>query len=148
MSSVHGSARFSPLPAGLCGDTLALAMDGSPLNILLVEDHVDTAHVTTLLLKRDGHSVRLAPTLADARRLCDEEHFDVMLTNLQLPDGDTWELLREGEPCRKIPAVIYSAHGTQQHIDQSMAAGFKAHLVKPVSAHTLRAALRKAVEKN
>jgi CheY-like chemotaxis protein len=122
-------------------------MEG-PLNILLVEDHLDTAVVTERLLRRDGHVVRRADTLADARRLCGEEHFDLMVTNLQLPDGDTWELLRDGEPCRRIPAIIYSAHGSEEHIAQSRAAGFLAHLVKPVSPNALRDAIRKAVEKN
>lgn len=148
MSPPPGSGRkFSPLAAQSAAATLAVAMDGQ-LNILLVEDHLDTAFVTERLLRRDGHVVRRAETLAAARQLCGEQHFDLMVTNLQLPDGDTWELLVDGEPCRQIPAIMYSAHGSEQHIARGLAAGFRAYLVKPVTPNALRDAIRRAVIKN
>ena len=65
-----------------------------PLRILLVEDHDATSQVIALLLRRLNHDVTAAPTLAEARRYADNKQFDLLISDLGLPDGSGLDLMR------------------------------------------------------
>jgi two-component system CheB/CheR fusion protein len=56
--------------------------------ILLVEDHPDTANVFARMLRRDGYEVSVADSCAQAARMCDEGGFDLLICDINLPDGD------------------------------------------------------------
>src|SRR5688572_2983489 len=113
------------------------------LRILLVEDHRDTAEVVQKLLKLDGHRVDLARTLNDALRQCRQGSYDLALCDIGLPDGSGLELARTlKEECPGTRFVALTAHGMPAEIDQAAAAGFDAHLLKPISADLLFSTLR------
>ncbi len=59
--------------------------------VLFVEDHEPTRETLTRLLQRRGYDVRAAPTIRDALRYADEADFDVLISDLGLPDGDGCE---------------------------------------------------------
>lgn len=114
-----------------------------PRKVLLVEDHADTATVITLLLKKFGHTVSTAGTVAAGLAAFDGGSFDVVLSDLGLPDGSGIEIGRELQ--HRLPVIALSGYGTQSDLQESSDAGFKAHLVKPVSPAAVHSAVLEAV---
>jgi signal transduction histidine kinase/ActR/RegA family two-component response regulator len=110
------------------------------LRILLVEDNADTLGYLEWALRRHGHGVTAAPTLADARRAAGDGDFDLLISDIELPDGSGLELMRDLRP-RGIRGIALSGHGSEDDVRQSSAAGFAAHLVKPVLAGVLDEAI-------
>ncbi len=118
--------------------------DTLPLRILLVEDHDDTRHAMTRLLQRWGYVVRVASTLREAIGAADVEQFDVLISDLGLPDGHGTELLREIRKKSEMLAIAMSGFGMEQDLRQTQEAGFLAHLVKPIAAQKLRVTIEAA----
>ena len=115
------------------------------LRVLLVEDHPDTLRALELFLKMLGHRPTLAKSMQEALQVgCAEDgKFDLLLSDLRLPDGNGWELLlqlRERGCCPKR-AIAVSGWGSEEDRARSHAAGFEAHLVKPFTPSVLEAAL-------
>jgi PAS domain S-box-containing protein len=104
--------------------------------ILLVEDHADTRAVLERLLRRYGYDVRTAGSVAAAVEAAGAP-FDVLVSDIGLPDGTGYELaerLRErGELC----AIALSGYGMEEDVRRSREAGFAEHLTKPVDIHRL-----------
>ena len=111
--------------------------------VLLVDDHADTNRSLVLLLGRRGYKVQSATSLAEARTLCDLEAFDVLVCDMNLPDGSGLDLLSQltAHPPR-LGGIIVSGYNTDEDIDRSLAAGYKAHLGKPVEIGKLDATIR------
>jgi hypothetical protein len=116
------------------------------VTVLLVEDHADTARITALLLRQAGYAVHTAASVREAIDILRSGvRLDLILSDLGLPDGSGIDLL---ERARTVlgddalpPAVALSGFGMDHDIARSMGAGFRAHLVKPVTAERLHAAL-------
>ena len=107
------------------------------LRVLLVEDHDDTRHVLHRLMTRWNHTVTAASTLAQAREVLAEETFDLLLSDIGLPDGSGFEVIAALRERSGIPAVAMSGYGMEADIARVRAAGFVEHIVKPVTAETL-----------
>jgi CheY-like chemotaxis protein len=120
-----------------------MGSNNGTLRILLVEDHRDTAEVVRKLLHHEGHVVDVAVTLSDALAQCRESNYDVALCDLGLPDGSGLDLARtlKGE-CPDTRFVALTAHGMPKEVEEASAAGFHAHLLKPITAEVLFASLR------
>jgi CheY-like chemotaxis protein len=116
------------------------------LKILVVEDHADMRSGLAALFKLFGCRVRFAPDVAAARAAIQEEHFDVLLSDINLPDGSGWEFLRELQALdrRLVMAIAMSGFGSDKDISASREAGFDLHLVKPFAPEELTAALERA----
>ena len=118
------------------------------LHILLVEDHVDTADAMAELLRVVGHRVTVAGSvgeaLAAAERVQAEGAFDLVLSDLGLPDGHGADLMRELKSRYGLPGVAVSGYGTESDVRRSLASGFSAHLVKPIDVPRLLTAIRDA----
>jgi PAS domain S-box-containing protein len=106
------------------------------LRVLLVEDNADTAEALGMLLRLHGYVVRLAHSAEEARR-ARLEPFDVLLSDLHLPDGSGLDLLRELVSEAPIHAIAMSGYGAESDLLRSRAAGFERHLVKPVSIESV-----------
>jgi PAS domain S-box-containing protein len=119
--------------------------DGSAgrMRVLLVEDHVDTARATARLLERSGYKVTWADSVAAALRLTAEQTFDVVVSDLGLPDGDGHALMRQIKERYGLPGIALSGFGMENDIAHGREAGFLEHLVKPVDVATLDQALRR-----
>lgn len=117
-----------------------------PLRILLVEDHGDTARIMRMLLKADGHDVQTAADIATALSLADTHVFDLLLSDLGLPDGSGLSLMRSlrAKGCN-LPGIALSGYGQDSDLKQSREAGFVAHLTKPVSIPRLEEAIAMAI---
>ncbi len=128
----------------------ASASSTRSLRILLVEDHPDTSELLTRLLKRVGHHVVTAGSLAEARVLTSAEAagnsgcpFDMLVSDLGLPDGSGHDLMRELGECHQVPGIALSGFGMKEDVAASMAAGFTRHMTKPVDWQELKAEIEK-----
>jgi len=113
-----------------------------PLRILLVEDEPDTARAMRHLLKADGHSVLWAADVADAMKHAEANQFDLLLSDLGLPDGSGIDLMRAlRQQGLMFPGIVLSGYGQDQDLARTEEAGFAAHLIKPLSVQMLRDAI-------
>ncbi|MCE5267170.1 MAG: PAS domain S-box protein [Planctomycetaceae bacterium] len=116
-----------------------------PLQILLVEDHGITAQIVGLVLASDGHTVKMAGDVATALELASTNRYDLLLSDLGLPDATGYDLLRRlRQRGHKFPAIALSGYGQEEDIRRSHEAGFAAHLKKPVSHEALSQAIAAA----
>lgn len=107
------------------------------LRILLVEDHEPTRAALTRLLQRRRHAVTAAGDLASARSLAASQPFDLLISDLGLPDGDGSDLMRDFRAEGGPPGIALSGYGMDEDLQRSRGAGFFAHLVKPVDVEAL-----------
>jgi HAMP domain-containing protein/signal transduction histidine kinase/CheY-like chemotaxis protein len=107
-----------------------------PMRILLVEDHEDTNRSLTSLLRRRGYHVKSALTFQSALELSAKEEFDVLISDLGLPDGSGIDLIQK--LASKPPlGIALTGFGMEQDIRKSREAGFHHHLVKPIDLNKL-----------
>jgi two-component system CheB/CheR fusion protein len=116
------------------------------LRVLLVEDHADSAQLMRELLELSGHRVEQAASLAEALLIADSNGFDLLLSDLGLPDGSGLELVRRLRDAGKVRhAIALSGYGMEDDVRRSREAGFEEHLVKPVSPRELDATIRRVI---
>lgn len=102
-----------------------------PMRIFIVENHADTLSALTLLLEESGYVVTSARTLTEALAALLAADIDVLLSDIGLPDGDGWELMRRVELPHPVYAIAMSGFGTNADRAKSKAAGYRHHLLKP-----------------
>lgn len=127
-------------PARVTGAETSSSANGAVRGsrILLVEDHAPTRTTLTHLLSRRHYDVAAASTLADALALIQAEEFDLLVSDIGLPDGDGCLLmmeLRARHP--KLPGIALSGFGMEADIARSRSAGFAHHFTKPVDVQAL-----------
>jgi len=108
------------------------------LRILVVDDEPDAREVVARILENSGAVVRVAASVALAMEIFRHGDVDVVLTDIEMPIEDGYklvELIRASATPR--PAVALTAYAGPQDRDRLLAAGFKAHLTKPVQAPEL-----------
>ena len=118
-------------------------MPRKSLRLIVVEDHANTAEGLKKFLKAVGYEVFVATDMASALSLASSVYFDVLLSDIGLPDGTGWELLRKLTAERPIRAIAFTAHNEPEDLKRSAAAGFVEHLAKPLSPEQLCAAIKR-----
>ena len=117
-----------------------------PLRVLLVEDHPVTAKMMQTVLNANSHTVQWASDVASALELADKNNFDLLMSDLGLPDGSGHDLMRQLRQRGHIfPGVALSGSGQEEDIQRSREAGFAAHLTKPASREAVVEAIAAAV---
>jgi len=91
-----------------------------------------------------GHQVMPARTMREALEAIPGAQCDVLISDIGLPDGDGWELLRRLEARRPVYAIAMSGFGMTADRTKSLAAGYQAHILKPFEPEVLEAALAEA----
>jgi CheY-like chemotaxis protein len=86
----------------------------------------------------------LATAGAAAVRVADMHRFDVILSDIGLPDGDGWTLMEEMRGKTQAYAIAMSGFGAAADVARSHAVGYQDHLTKPCTPHQLQQALKKA----
>lgn len=114
------------------------------MRIFIVENHPDTLKYLKMYLESMGHSVTTACTMQAALAASPTEHCDVLLSDLGLPDGDGWQLLKQAKFPQPVYAVAISGFAAESDLKRSRAAGFRRHIVKPFGGEDLREALEEA----
>ena len=102
------------------------------LKILVVEDHGDTSRLMARLLEGHGHDVRVAECVNTALAAARGERFDLLISDIGLPDGTGLDLMRELQTIRPIKGIALSGYGSSDDVRDARAAGFAAHVTKPV----------------
>ncbi len=104
------------------------------LHVLLVEDHGITAKMMARVLAAQGHTVETAGDMATALQIAGRQHFDLLVSDLGLPDGSGHDLMRElrRRGCT-FPGIALSGYGREEDVHRSYEVGFAAHLTKPAS---------------
>jgi PAS domain S-box-containing protein len=133
------------LPTGATSSAAAPATANEPalrsLRILLVEDHDDTRRSMSRLLGR-SHVVRDANSVASALRIASGEPFDVVISDLGLPDGSGLDLMRQLRERYHLQGICLSGFGMEEDIARSADAGFRHHLTKPVDLRKLESVIQ------
>jgi CheY-like chemotaxis protein len=114
----------------------------NPLRILIVENHEVTATFISLFLQRSGHQVVVAPNGQAALARDDLASFQVILSDIGLPDLNGWDLMRQLRPRTRAYAIAMSGFGGEVDVQRSLAAGYQHHLVKPFVPAALEEVLR------
>ncbi|HYF16947.1 MAG TPA: ATP-binding protein, partial [Ramlibacter sp.] len=126
------------------GAGTAITSDGDGgWRLLLVEDNHDAAETIVMCLETYGYRVTHVGTCADAIRTAQKGEFDLVLTDLGLPDGSGIDVGRALS--KSLPVVALSGYGASPDLQRSAMAGFSGHLVKPAEPQAIHAALQKAL---
>lgn len=115
--------------------------------ILLVDDHVDTLRGLTRLLERRGYEVTPAPTAAQALAEAERQEFDLLISDLGLPDASGHDLVRLLNARKPIPAIALSGYGMENDRTDSKDAGFSTHITKPVDFEQLIGAIQALLDR-
>jgi len=115
------------------------------VRILLVDDHEDTLEFMSRFLTLCGHEVATAATYQKALRISQEQQFDLLLSDLGLPDGDGYQLMQVLQAASAIKGIALSGYGMNADVQASLAAGFSAHLTKPCDLSLLSETIERLV---
>ncbi len=116
------------------------------LKILLVDDHQDTCAALEKLLVRRGYLVAATHNMRSAMEAAVRNKFDLLISDVALPDGTGMELMMQLRAISNIPGIAISGFGNNGDIERSLQAGFSEHLIKPVRLDTLQAAIEQALQ--
>lgn len=152
LTDVHGGTVTARSPGAHCGATFTITLPtaakplGEPvapapvarrpdsmLTILLIEDHVDTADVMAQLIRGMGHEVTVAGRVDDALAATQSTTYDLIVSDVGLPDGTGLDFIKAFREHSDAPAVALTGFGTDEDVRRCLAAGFTSHLTKPVN---------------
>jgi CheY-like chemotaxis protein len=127
----------------------AKALQG--VSVLVIEDHEDTRDLFTLLLEEAGARVLGAASCERGIAHLDASHVDVIVSDLAMPGIDGWECIRRirrrADVSARCPALAVSGNASMDDAGRSRAAGFDAHLSKPVDPDVLVAKVRELLSR-
>jgi signal transduction histidine kinase/ActR/RegA family two-component response regulator len=115
------------------------------LRILLVEDDPATSQVLTRSLRRRSHEVVTAATVAAGLAAAELHQFDILISDLGLPDGTGWDLMNRLRERHAVAGIALTGFGTRDDQRKTQEAGFADHLTKPVEIADLEAAIQRVV---
>ncbi len=132
--------------------TMALSEDSlAGVRVLLVDDEEDAREVGQVALSRLGAKVRVASSAAEALAVLNDERFDLLVSDIGMPDMDGRSLIREvrrmpgGSP-QDLPAVALTAFAMVADRQEGLAAGFQGYVAKPIELGTLTRAIREVLD--
>ena len=117
----------------------------SQTNFLIVDDSEDTIQMLQELLKIGGANVMTANNGAEALRIAQENEFDVILSDISMPEMDGFEFLqrlRKIDGRQDVPVIAITGFGRNDDIARVRAAGFYSHLTKPLNLQALTEVLK------
>ncbi len=143
-------------PLGITGERepksgLPVPAPTSPLlapeawRLLLVEDHEATRQVLTRLLSRAGYQVTTAGSVTEAREIAERARFDLVISDVGLPDGTGIELMEALHSRYGLHGIALTGYGMEDDLRRTREVGFLEHLVKPVDFPQLRRAIERSI---
>jgi CheY-like chemotaxis protein len=111
------------------------------LRLLVIEDHEPTMMVLVRLLRHYGHDVFTAENVERALAVAATHSFDLVISDLGLPDGNGIDLMRQLGKKYGLRGIALSGYGMPEDRAKTKQAGFLAHLVKPINFDQLQSAL-------
>jgi CheY-like chemotaxis protein len=111
-----------------------------PLSVLVVDDVADVTEMIALFLKHAGYDVTTADSAASALRIADEKRFDVIISDIGMPEMNGYELaerLRGSTRYEGTPIIAVTGYSEYDDRSRALQAGFNAHLIKPIDPDRL-----------
>ncbi len=116
--------------------------------ILLIDDDKNTADGLRKILIQDGYDTRCVYTGNDAINLLDTEHFDIVITDMKLPDISGFSIIEKvKEKDADLPVIMITGFSSLQTAIDAMKKGADDYLTKPVNIDELELILKKTWEK-
>jgi CheY-like chemotaxis protein len=112
----------------------------SKLHLLLAEDNLVNRKVALAMLQRAGHTVSVATTGKEAVRLAQNERFDLILMDIQMPEMDGLEaaqIIRQSKTAAGVPIIAITAHALKGDSERFLAAGMDGYIAKPFQQEEL-----------
>jgi two-component system response regulator HydG len=125
-----------------------MTTNGEPLRVLIIDDEEFHAETLAESLQRVGYECVVASTGARGAKRIGQEDWDVILTDLKMPDLDGLAILRKAK--QELPeaeVVVITGHGDVKTAVEAMKAGAAHFLEKPVNLQELRATVDKAAQR-
>ena len=119
-------------------------------SILVVDDSRETTEMLTTLLTTEGAQVWSARSGDDALRLVRENNFDLVISDISMPQMDGYQLLEKIRGLvspKDLPALALTGYGRTTDVERAEAAGFVRHLTKPLDIARLLEVVRELTEK-
>jgi CheY-like chemotaxis protein len=124
-----------------CEPAVATSAANRDIRVLLVEDHPDTSRLMARLLRGSGYRVSTADSVSAALQTADTERFDVVVSDIGLPDGSGFDLIRQLLAKCPVKGIALSGFGMEEDVQRSKDAGFVEHLTKPIDPAKLEAVI-------
>jgi signal transduction histidine kinase len=105
--------------------------------VLLVDDHHDTCLSMKRMLERRGYQITIAHSAEQAVEKVRTQEFDLLISDIGLPDRSGYELMREVRVNKRLPGIALSGFGSEEDVNQAREAGFAEHLTKPINFERL-----------
>src|SRR5712672_976454 len=105
--------------------------------VLLVDDNNDTCVGMKRMLERRGYQITIAHSAEQAVEKVRAQEFDLLISDIGLPDRSGYELMREVSLNKRLPGIALSGFGSEQDVNQAREAGFAEHLTKPINFERL-----------
>ena len=115
---------------------------GTGPRILVVDDHVDTCIGMQMMMERRGYRVSIAHTADQAVEKTEHEGFDLVISDIGLPDRSGYELMNELSTTKGLRGIALSGFGMENDVSRARAAGFSEHLTKPINFDRLDEAIQ------
>jgi len=142
LNTVPAPVEASPvLPVPSLNDRKARSGEERP-HLLVVDDHHDTCIGMKMLLERRGYQITLAHTAGQAIEQAQQRKFDLLISDIGLPDRSGYELMKELRAKNAMPGIALSGFGMENDIRKARAAGFSQHLTKPINFDRLDEAIQ------
>ena len=107
--------------------------------ILLIEDDMTLANGIRLALQNTSLQITLCHTLMEGRNVLDRESFDLLILDINLPDGSGLDLLNEVRKISTVPIILLTANDMEMDIVTGLESGADDYITKPFSLAVLRA---------
>ena len=114
--------------------------------VLVVDDHFDTCTGMKMMLERRGYRVTLAHTADQAVERTRHEEFDLVISDIGLPDRSGYELMQELSATKGLRGIALSGFGMENDVNRARAAGFSEHLTKPINFDRLEESIQNLLE--
>jgi signal transduction histidine kinase/ActR/RegA family two-component response regulator len=114
--------------------------------ILVVDDHADTCTGMKMMLERRGYQITVAHSADQAMEKARTEKFDLLISDIGLPDRSGYELMTELRDRKGLSGIAISGFGMESDVIKSRAAGFSDHLTKPINFERLEEAIHNLLE--
>lgn len=117
-------------------------------NILLVEDDKSIILGLMYSLETEGYSVLSATTVSDATRLLSNKHFDLILLDLSLPDGNGYDVCRVAREKAEIPVIFLTACDDEVNVVMGLEMGADDYITKPFRLRELLSRIKTVLRRN
>ena len=114
--------------------------------LLVVDDHADTCKGMKMMLERRGYDITVAHSADQAVEKTRETDFDLLISDIGLPDKSGYELMSELRKSKPLPGIALSGFGAEADVNKARESGFSEHLTKPINFDRLEEIIRRLLK--